>query len=184
MRHFHACAVGALLVTGTAHAAQPPLLTPAAGAAIAEELSGEAAKRAVETFSLHHRMRGSRGFHAAGEYVAAQLKSYGLSSVEIVEIPADGTTFYGTQKSRRAWDADFAELWEMAKDGEAFQRMSLRLAVKVAFWCSTVKAGSSRSQISSMRLNIALRLAMSVSISMASESFGMMTFVIMRRRPS
>ena len=26
----------------------------------------------------------------------------------------------------------------IAKDGEAFQRMSLRLAVKVAFWCSTV----------------------------------------------
>ena len=26
----------------------------------------------------------------------------------------------------------------IAKEGEAFQRMSLRLAVKVAFWCSTV----------------------------------------------
>jgi hypothetical protein len=26
----------------------------------------------------------------------------------------------------------------IAKEGEAFQPMSLRLAVKVAFWCSTV----------------------------------------------
>lgn len=110
-----------LSVSTAVYATQPPLLAPGAGAAIAEELSGEAAKRTVETFSLHHRMRGSRGFHAAAEYVAAQLKSYGLSGVEIVEIPTDGTTFYGTQKSRRAWDADFAELWEMEKAGDAWK---------------------------------------------------------------
>src|SRR5713101_322784 len=56
------------------------------------------------------------------------------------------------------------------KAGAAFQTMSLRLAVKVAVWWRTVKAGSSRSQISSMRLNIALRLARSNSVSMAADS--------------
>ena len=32
------------------------------------------------------------------------------------EFPADGKMFYGTQRSRPAWDAEFAELWEM-RDG-------------------------------------------------------------------
>jgi hypothetical protein len=109
------------LLDDPARAAHPPLLPPGAGAAIAEEISGEAAKRTVEAFALHHRMRGSRGFHAAAQLVADALRGYGLSAVEIVEIPADGSTFYGTQKSRRAWDAEFAELWEMRRDGEAWQ---------------------------------------------------------------
>ncbi len=82
----------ALAAAAPAFAAQPPLLAPGHGAAIAEELSGESAKRTVETFSLQHRMRGSRGFRAAAEHVAAELRRYGLSAVEIVEIPADGTT--------------------------------------------------------------------------------------------
>ncbi len=102
-------------------AAQPPLLPPGVGAAIAEEISGEAAKRTVEALALEHRMRGSRGLHAAAEYVSGELRRAGLSAVEIVEIPADGTTFYGTQRSRRPWDAEFAELWEMARAGDGWR---------------------------------------------------------------
>jgi hypothetical protein len=104
-----------------ARAAQPPLLAPGAGAAIAEELSGEAAKRSVEALALQHRMRGSRGYRAAAELVAWELRRAGLAKVEIVEIPADGTTFYGTQRSRRPWDAEFAELWELRRDGDAWR---------------------------------------------------------------
>ena len=69
-------------------------------------------------------MRGSRGFRAAAEHVAAELRRYGLSAVEIVEIPADGTTCYGTQLSRRPWDAEFAELWEMEERDGAGQPAS------------------------------------------------------------
>ena len=45
---------------------------------------------------------------------AQRLERYGLAEVEILELPADGRIFYGTQRSRPAWDADFAELWEQA----------------------------------------------------------------------
>ncbi len=84
-------------------------------AALAEELSGETAKRNLEYLARLHRMRGSRAFRSAAEHMAAQAKAYGLTDVRIEQFPADGKTFYGTQKARPAWDADFAELWEMGK---------------------------------------------------------------------
>ena len=82
-------------------------------AALAQELSGETAKRNLEFLARQHRMRGSRGFRAAAEHVAEQLRAYGLADVRIEQFPADGKTFYGTQRSRPAWDAEFAELWEL-----------------------------------------------------------------------
>lgn len=97
----------------------PPLLPAASARALVQELSGESAKRNLEFLSRQHRMRGSRGFTAAAEFVAGELRRYGLSDVEIVSIPADGETFYGTQRSRRPWDADFAELWELRRDDTA-----------------------------------------------------------------
>jgi aminopeptidase YwaD len=93
--------------------AQHTLLPDRVVAALAAELSGEAAKRNVEAISLQHRMRGSRGFRAAAEHIAAELRAAGLSDVKIEELPADGKIFYGTQRSRPPWDAEFAELWEM-----------------------------------------------------------------------
>ncbi len=99
---------------------EAPLLPRATVAALAEEISGEAAKRDLDFLSRQHRMRGSRGFRAAAEFVAGALRDDGLAGVEIVEIPADGKTFYGTQRSRRPWDAEFAELWELKKTGDAW----------------------------------------------------------------
>src|SRR6187399_1968393 len=95
----------------------PPLLPRATVATLAEELSGELAKRNLEFLSRQHRMRGSRGFQAAAEFIAGELKKYGITDVHLEQFPADGKIFYGTQRSRRPWDADFAELWEM-KDGQ------------------------------------------------------------------
>jgi hypothetical protein len=100
---------GALAAQG---AAVPPLLPEATIAALASEVSGTTAKRTLQDLTLFHRMRGSRGFRAAAERVRDRLQEYGLSEVEIVSLPADGKVFYGTQRSRPAWDADFAELWE------------------------------------------------------------------------
>ncbi len=104
-----------LLVAATASADSLPFIPEKQLAAIANELSGESAKRQLEGFSRHHRMRGSRGFHAASEQIVASLKQYGLADAHIELLPADGKIFYGTQRSRPAWNADFAELW----DGEA-----------------------------------------------------------------
>ncbi|MFZ0821442.1 MAG: M28 family peptidase [Candidatus Acidiferrales bacterium] len=100
-----------------AAAQAPPLLTSAEVAAFDQELSGETAERNLEFITREHRMRGSRGFRAAADFVAEKARSYGLTDVTILSFPADGKTFYGTQKSRLAWDADFAELWEMRGDG-------------------------------------------------------------------
>ena len=97
-----------------AHA--PPLLAEKSVAAIANELSGETAKRNLEGLARFHRQRGSQGFHAAAELVAERARTYGLSHVEILQFPADGKIFYGTQRSRQAWDAEVGELTEF-KDG-------------------------------------------------------------------
>src|SRR5271168_2183121 len=105
--------VGGLLVGAAAFAQKPPLLPEKDVAALANELSGETAKRNLEVIATFHRQRGSRGFHSAAELVAERARSYGLSDVQILEFPADGKIFYGTQRSRPAWDAEVGEMWEV-----------------------------------------------------------------------
>jgi aminopeptidase YwaD len=100
------------LLAGAVRAQKPPLLPEKDVAALANELNGETAKRNLEVIATFHRQRGSRGFHAAAELVAERARAYGLSDVEILEFPADGKIFYGTQRSRPAWDAQVGELWE------------------------------------------------------------------------
>jgi aminopeptidase YwaD len=86
---------------------------------IAEETSGEAAKRNLDTITLQHRMRASKQFEIATQHIVTQLKHYGLDDVAVLEYAADGKTMYGTQKSRPVWDVRFAQLWEVRdSDGE------------------------------------------------------------------
>ena len=89
---------------------------------IAEETSGEAAKRNLDTITLQHRMRASSQFEQATQHILTQLRSYGLEDVDLLEYPADGKTMFGTQKSRPVWDVRSAELWEMA-DGKRVRRL-------------------------------------------------------------
>jgi hypothetical protein len=105
------------LVGGGAWGQKPPLLPGKNVTAIAQEISGETAKRNLEGIARFHRQRGSQEFHSAAELVAERLRAYGFSDVAILEFPADGKIFYGTQRSRPAWDAEFAELWEMKDRG-------------------------------------------------------------------
>jgi hypothetical protein len=97
---------------------RPPLISVAEAEALAAELSGVSAKATIEQISRHHRMRGSRGFNAAAELIRDRLNDYGLEEVEIISLPADGAIFYGTQRSRPAWNASFAELWERKRKGK------------------------------------------------------------------
>src|SRR5712692_2548683 len=103
----------ALAFGGIAHGQKPPLLPEKDVVALANELSGETAKRNLEGIARFHRQRGSRGFHEAAELVAERLRAYGLSDVTILRFPADGKIFYGTQRSRPAWDAEEGELWDV-----------------------------------------------------------------------
>ncbi len=108
-----------LAASGSAAAAQPPPLLPEATvAALVNELSGETAKRNLEGLARFHRQRGSQGFHSAAELVAAQGRAYGLSDVQILQFPADGKVYYGTQRARQAWDAEAGELAEV-RDGRS-----------------------------------------------------------------
>ena len=113
-----------LLVTLHAHAQTLPFLTDAEISSLATEISGESAKRNVEGFSRQHRMRGSRGFRSAADQVVAELKRYGFSDAHLESLPADGTIFYGTQRSRPAWNAEFAELWEVDASGNRVTRLA------------------------------------------------------------
>src|SRR6266849_835202 len=112
------------MCTGAARAQKPPLLPEKDVAALANELSGETAKRNLEGIARLHRQRGSRGFHEAAELVAERLRAHGLSDVAILRFPADGKIFYGTQRSRLAWDAEMGELWEVNDGGAAVKMAS------------------------------------------------------------
>jgi len=107
--------VAGVVFRGAGRAQKPPLLPEKEVAALANELSGETAKRNLEGVARFHRQRGSQGFHEAAEFVAERLEAYGLKDAAILQFPADGKIFYGTQRSRPAWDADFGELWEVKK---------------------------------------------------------------------
>jgi aminopeptidase YwaD len=111
-------AVAAWLTIGSGVLAQkPPLLPEKDVAVLANELSGETAKRNLEGIARFHRQRGSQGFHSAAELVAERLRTYGLSDVAILQFPADGKIFYGTQRSRPAWDAEVGELIDLGSGG-------------------------------------------------------------------
>ncbi|VAV83187.1 hypothetical protein MNBD_BACTEROID02-1536 [hydrothermal vent metagenome] len=96
-----------------------------------EELSGESAKRNLEFISRLHRMRGSKDYKKATDFIQSKLQEYKLESIEIISIPTDGKTMYGTQKSRMAWDVDFAELWEVEQQSGNWKHKT-----KVADWQS------------------------------------------------
>jgi aminopeptidase YwaD len=100
-----------------AFAQKPPLLSEKDVAALAQELSGEIAKRNLEGVTLFHRQRGSQGFHSAAEIVLERARAYGLTDAQILQFPADGKIYYGTQRSRQPWDAESAELWELEHTG-------------------------------------------------------------------
>jgi len=86
---------------------------------IAEETSGEAAKRNLDTVTLQHRMRSGSQFDIASQHIYDTLQGYVLDEVEFLYYDADGETMFGTQKSRPLWDVRSAELWELEEvDGE------------------------------------------------------------------
>jgi aminopeptidase YwaD len=86
---------------------------------IAEETSGAAAKRNLDTVTLQHRMRSGSQFDIASQHIYDTLEGYGLDEVEFLYYAADGETMFGTQKSRPLWDVRSAELWELERvDGE------------------------------------------------------------------
>ncbi len=116
MRQIAPYCLGYILLASAASAAQLPLSDKDV-AALAREVDGEAAKQTLEGIVQQHRERGSRGFRISAEWVASRARSYGLEQVEILRFPADGKIFYGTQRSRPAWDADKGELTEL-RDGK------------------------------------------------------------------
>lgn len=98
-----------------------PLLSKPIIDALAKNLSGERALETIKAISKNQRSRGSRPFRVAAELIAAQARAGGLEDVKIEEFKADGNIFYGTQRSRPPWDAEFAELWEMKRDGSTWK---------------------------------------------------------------
>jgi hypothetical protein len=113
MKNWMTVVIAGLVMGAGAWAQKPPLLAEKDAAAIAAEISGETAKGNLEGIARFHRQRGSKGFHEAAELVAERLRAYGLSGVAILQFPADGKIFYGTQRSRPGWDADVGDLWEI-----------------------------------------------------------------------
>ena len=59
------------------------------------------------------------------------MKDYKLQEIEVIQIPMDGKTFYGTQKSRRAWEAESAELWDLDNTGKPTVRIADRQSMPI-----------------------------------------------------
>jgi aminopeptidase YwaD len=123
---------------------KPPLLPEKDVAALANELSGETAKRNLEVIATFHRQRGSRGFNSAAELVAERARAYGLSDVQILEFPADGKIFYGTQRSRPAWDTEVGELDEIVRGdiGDCLKGLVKAHAIEECLSIRSVRIGS------------------------------------------
>src|SRR5213594_3854179 len=85
MRYVLTLGVSLFVLASAAEAQKPPLLPEKDVAALANELSGETAKRNLEGVARFHRQRGSQGFHAEAELVAERLRAYGLSDVAILQ---------------------------------------------------------------------------------------------------
>ena len=118
-----------VIIPGILSAQQaPPLLREPIVAALAKDLSGDRALETIALISKNHRMRGSRGFRSAAELIVAKAREGGLDSARIEEFPADGKIFYGTQRSRPPWDAEFAELREGNTIVASWDRQPMSLA--------------------------------------------------------
>ena len=118
--------LGSILISSAAAADVRTLVPEVVLRQIAEETSGEAAKRNLDTLTVNHRMRASDQFNRATEHIIEKLHQYGLDEVDVLEYAADGETMYGTQKSRKVWDVRFAELWELAEvDGNLIRSRRL-----------------------------------------------------------
>jgi aminopeptidase YwaD len=120
MPKFVLICISLAVFAGAVEARPPPLLPESDIAALANELSGETAKRNLEGLARFHRQRGSQGFHSAAELVAERARAYGLNDVQVLQFPADGKLFYGTQRARQGWDANEGELTEI-KDGKTIK---------------------------------------------------------------
>ncbi len=119
------CAVSmAGSVVGAASANDSELLPVQVMKQFAEETSGTEAKRNLDQITLYHRTRASRQYAEAVDHVVTQLRAYGFDNAEVLEFPADGKTMFGTQKSRMAWDVDFAELWILDETGTRERRLA------------------------------------------------------------
>ncbi len=131
-----------LLIGQVSFAQEVPLNQESLVKQLNQELSGESAKRNLEYISRLHRMRGSEDFNEAIDFISGKLEENDLEKIELIKIPTDGKTMYGTQKARLAWDVEFAELWELEKQGQQWVP-----AVKVGDWESVplVLAQDSRS---------------------------------------
>ncbi len=149
MRYMLTICTWLLVLASMAEGQKPPLLPEKDVAALANELSGETAKRNLEGIARFHRQRGSRGFHEAAELVAERLRAYGLSDVAILQFLADGKIFYGTQRSRPAWDADVGELTQISLESsrpcqegwrEEVDKLHAEGKIGVAMVCLNVNA--------------------------------------------
>ena len=104
--------LGLLVLAATAQGQSLPLPDREV-AVLAREVDGDRAMETLLGIVRHHRERGSRGYHASAEWIAGRARAAGLEGVEILQFPADGKVFYGTQRSRPAWDVVRAELAEV-----------------------------------------------------------------------
>lgn len=119
MKTIRILAAAMLLVPLSAHADLRDFVPEDTLKQIAEETSGAAAKRNLDTVTLQHRMRSGSQFDIASQHVYDTLEGYGLDEVEYLYYAADGETMFGTQKSRPLWEVRSAELWELEEvDGE------------------------------------------------------------------
>ena len=123
MNRYRLLTVSLLFAVFSAHADIRELMSEEVLLQIAEETSGEAAKRNLDTITLQHRMRASSQFENATQHIVEQLNSYGLDDVRVLRFAADGKTMYGTQKSRPVWDVRFAQLWEVENNDGKIRRV-------------------------------------------------------------
>lgn len=85
-------------------------------AAEVPQVAGRRCQTHVARLSQIHRIMGSPGYHSAVEYVTEQLRTIGLTDIQVERFRMDGAYAYGDWVPPVAWTPIAAELWVESQD--------------------------------------------------------------------
>ncbi len=91
--------------------AGPPVTPEEIVRTLADEVSGETARRFTDAISKFDRIQAAPGYHDAAVWVKGELERAGYKNVTLEGWPSDGTKRYSTYRSVIGWKASKGELW-------------------------------------------------------------------------
>ena len=91
---------------------------------LVNEVSGSRAHGYVCEIAKHHRIQASPMYREAAEWIADQLRDFGLDEITIHEYASDGRIHYQTWPTAVGWTVEGAQLWRVGDDGSDTEKIA------------------------------------------------------------